>query len=249
MPGVARLAACYVFMPAARAGLGDLNSTEEWTVALAAYTEKDSVAYRLRRRRFARFMKLFESLPKPVRILDVGGTQVFWETMGFADRNDCHVTLLNLFENSTSSDRFTSAVGDARDLSRYEDREFDVVFSNSVIEHVGGPADQLQMASEVRRAGRSYFVQTPNFYFPIEPHFQFPAFQFLPVAVRKGLVRRFSLGPYRRAKDDLEASDWVNEIRLLTRRELARLFPEAQIVTERFLGLAKSFMAISEPAG
>ncbi len=61
----------------------------------------------------------------------------------------------------------------------FGDREFDIAFSNSVIEHVP-PELQAAFAAEVSRVADRYFVQTPNRYFPIEPHYQLPLFQFLP---------------------------------------------------------------------
>ena len=87
-------------------------------------------------------------------------------------------------------------------------------------------------------------VQTPNRWFPIEPHFHFPYFQFLPEAVKVRLLMRFSLGWFDRVHDLDQARAIAREIRLLTRREFARLFPEAKIVPEKYYGLTKSFMAI-----
>ena len=68
-----------------------------------------------------------------------------------------------------------------------------MAFSNSVIEHIPPPLQQ-DFANEISRVARRYFVQTPNRYFPIEPHYQFPFFQFLPRSLRQALNRRFTLG-------------------------------------------------------
>lgn len=116
----------------------------------------------------------------------------------------------------------------------FEDGEFDVAFSNSVIEHVP-KALQRAFASEVRRVATRYYVQTPNRYFPIEPHYQLPLFQFLPERVRRALNRRFTLG--WQAKGEWE------EINLLSTGEMRRLFPDAEIHKERVLGLTKSLIA------
>ena len=117
----------------------------------------------------------------------------------------------------------------------FRDGEFDVVFSNSVIEHVPKRL-QHHFAKEVRRVGARYFVQTPYRYFPIEPHYQLPLFQFLPRRVQRALNDRFTLGWQ-------EKGQW-EEITLLSVSELRRLFPDAEIHRERVFGLTKSLMAV-----
>ena len=117
----------------------------------------------------------------------------------------------------------------------YADREFPVAFSNSVIEHV--PKElQRTFAAEICRVADRYFVQTPNKWFPIEPHYQLPFVQFLPDRLLKALNRRFSLG-WR------EKGRW-EPIALLGAHDLRRLFPDAEIHRERVLGLTKSLMAV-----
>jgi SAM-dependent methyltransferase len=125
-------------------------------------------------------------------------------------------------------------VGDGTKLD-FGDGAFGAVFSSSTIEHVPKELQQA-FASEIRRVARRYFVQTPNRYFPIEPHYQFPLFQFLPHRVQRALNNRFSLG--WRAKGHWE------EVNLLSARQLRRLFPDAEIHRERVFGLTKSLMAV-----
>lgn len=203
-----------------------------------------SLATRMRRRRFAFFLSLLDHIRRPVRILDVGGTQGFWEVMGHSNLGDLRITLLNLDTQPVSGSNFESVAGDARDLSRYADASFDVAFSNSVIEHLGPSfADQQLMANEIRRVAQRYFVQTPNRRFPIEPHFLTPGFQFLPVSARVWAVTHFDLGWYGKFADRKAARREVESISLLTERQIHRLFPGALIYKERFLGLTKSFVA------
>jgi SAM-dependent methyltransferase len=222
---------------------------------LADIRKNDSLAVRLRRKRFALFLSLIRPLPRPLTILDVGGTQRFWETMGFADERDTEITLLNLEKAKVSHPNFTSIIGDGRDLRRFKDGQFDVVFSNSVIEHVATFEEQQRMAREIVRAGKMYFVQTPNRYFPIEPHFLVPFFQFFPLRLQIFLITHFRLGWYRRLPDKREAAALARSIRLLTEREFRALFPEAHIRKEKLLGVTKSFVAygrqhaVSRPAG
>lgn len=202
----------------------------------------DDFATRLRRRRFTLFRSLVDALTPPLRILDVGGTPVFWEMMDFLDRPGLSLVLLNRSEALVSNPHVITVEGDARAMPQFGNDEFDIVFSNSVIEHVGAFEDQRSMAEEIRRIGKRYFVQTPNYYFPMEPHFLFPGFQFLPLSARACLLRHLALGWHERTPDPKEALELVSSTRLLTRRELLRLFPDATLFRERFLGMTKSFI-------
>lgn len=210
---------------------------------LADNSSGTSLATRMRRARFELFLSLLRRLDGHVEILDIGGTQEFWNLMTDGNPGDVRVTLLNIDRQPVSSSRFVSTVGDARSMPQYEDNSFDVVFSNSVIEHVGSYENQRRMANEVMRIGKRYFVQTPNKRFPLEPHFLFPYFQYLPGAIRAQLVHRFDVGWYKRIPSLVKAREEVDSIQLMTRRRFADLFPGATIYDERILGLTKSFVA------
>lgn len=120
--------------------------------------------------------------------------------------------------------------GDALELP-FADDEFDIAFSNSVVEHID-PAGWDRFASEIQRVARRYFVQTPNRHFPIEPHALLPMVQYLPPSARSVAWRlSISGGPYE-------------EITLLTEADLRDLFPDARIVRERFGPLTKSLLAV-----
>jgi hypothetical protein len=225
--------------PAATTAAGSIVRT------LADNSRADSLASRMRRKRFELFLSLLQSVEGPVEILDIGGTQQFWDIMLGSQPPGMRITLLNVAHQPVSSSAFVSAVGDARKLDRIRDGAFDVVFSNSVIEHVGAYTDQKRMAEEVRRVGKRYFVQTPNRRFPIEPHFLFPYFQYLPVPARAWMLSSFNVGWYRRIPDKAAARREVESIQLLTRSRFAELFPDATIYEEKFLGLAKSFVAFA----
>lgn len=199
----------------------------------------------LRRRRFERFAALLSDLDRPARILDVGGTQRFWDVMDFHD-DQVEVVLLNRSVESATRGGFTSVVGDATAMPQFKDREFDVVFSNSVIEHLTDYKSQLAMAREVRRIGRRYWVQTPNRYFPLEPHALLPLFHFLPKRTQIGIGRRFSPGWYRGLpKEEVERE--ISAVRLLTAAEMRALFPDAKLWSERLFGLTKSIVAYTPP--
>ena len=208
---------------------------------LADNTNAGSMASGMRRRRLAVFETLLSGLPGPVRMLDVGGTESFWKMTGIPADERVRVTLLNMEHPEVTLPRFTGVEGDARRMSSFRDGEFDVVFSNSVLEHVGGPGDRRAMADEVRRVGKRYFLQTPNRHFPVEPHFLFPFFQYLPVGSRAFLLEHFNLGWYGKTGNRDEARRIVGGIELVGRMELKSLFPEAVWHDEKVLGLTKSF--------
>jgi len=113
----------------------------------------------------------------------------------------------------------------------FADGAFDLAYCSSVVEHVA-PADRPAFAAEVRRVARAVFVQTPAFSFPVEPHALLPFAHWLPPPVRRAYWR---LGA---------AGDW-EDIRLLRRRELAALFPGAEVHAERLGPLAKSWVAVT----
>jgi hypothetical protein len=211
--------------------------------SLADNSSGTSMATRMRKKRFSLFLSLLATVKGHVDVLDIGGTQAFWTLMTGGDPGNVTVTLLNIEHQQVVSGKFVSAVGDARNMPRFGTKSFDIVFSNSVIEHVGTYSDQRRMANEVMRVGKRYFIQTPNKRFPLEPHFLFPWFQYLPGEVRAQMVHRFDVGWYKRIPDLAAARAEVDSVRLLTRREFAALFPGASMHVERMGGLAKSFVA------
>ncbi|MES2372517.1 MAG: class I SAM-dependent methyltransferase [Bacteroidota bacterium] len=209
-------------------------------------TSQQSMAHQFRFKRFLFFRSLLERLPRPVSILDIGGTQDYWNMMGFSD-SSVKITLLNLEVQPVSGDSFVSVKGNATDLSGYADQSFDIVYSNSVIEHLFTRKAQEKMANEVSRVGKYYFVQTPNYYFPIEPHWVFPFFQFLPIRSRLWLTRHFNLGHIGRITDRIAAEKQVREIQLLTGDEMQNLFPDASLYHEKILLFTKSIVAYRFP--
>lgn len=203
-----------------------------------------------RAKRFAFFKTLLQSIDtgKPLKILDVGGTQSYWERMNFTENDHISITLLNLGLTPVHYSNFSSVKGNACDLSEFEDNHFDIVFSNSVIEHLFTKENQQKMAAEVRRVGKNYYVQTPNYYFPVEPHWLFPFFQFLPFGIKVWLTQKFNLGHYPKAVTREAAAERVNEVQLLTEKEMQALFPEGKVYREKLFGLTKSITLYHFPA-
>jgi len=211
--------------------------------ALRDPASRFSIAHRMRTRRFGLFRDLIAPLPRPIRILDVGGTEGFWERMGFLDEPGVELTIVNLDAPPARHPHVRTRSGDACALPMFADGSFDVVFSNSVLEHVGDFERQRAMAREIQRIGRRYFVQTPSRHFPIEPHFMFPWFQFMPLRIQVWLLMHLSLTFGGRIADRAKAEATARSVTLLDERRFVSLFPEAELFRERFAGLTKSFVA------
>ena len=92
--------------------------------------------------------------------------------------------------------------------------------------------------------GKGYYVQTPNRWFPVEPHYLAPFIHFLPKSRHKGLIRNWSFWGWLNRPSVQEAEQFADGIHLLTRADMRSLFPDAVILRERTLGLTKSLIAV-----
>lgn len=198
------------------------------------------VGHRFRLARMQRLVGEF-ALTDRTQVLDVGGTLRNWELVDVRPQ----VTLCNLGPGPDAASlppHVRYVAGDGRDLP-YGDGEFDLVVSNSVLEHVGGVADQARFAAEIRRVGRELWVQAPAFEFPVEPHYLTPIVHWLPTRVQRRVLRWSVWGllarPSQRYVDRM-----VDEIRLPSRRRMRAYFPDCELRTERFLGLTKAHVAV-----
>jgi hypothetical protein len=118
----------------------------------------------------------------------------------------------------------------------FADRSFDLVFSNAVIEHILGPGRQEQFAREIMRVGKSWFVTTPNYWYPFESHYHLPCIQFLPRAARR---------EYNRLLGTHIPKGTVQELALLSARDLQRLFPTSCIAKVRVTFWPETLVAYS----
>ena len=211
------------------------------------YKNPKSFSFRARQRRFNNIRPMIERViakKGTCRIADIGGTEYYWEICkDFIDEAPVEIHLMNLEPKPAQNSKFKSHKANACDLNAFADNEFDFVHSNSVIEHVGGWANAQDMAGEIRRLAPSYYVQTPNFWFPYEPHFRFPMFQFLPEQVRYRLLMRFSLGFGGKRETIDAAMRAVRSVDLVDASQMRELFPDAKISRERIGPFTKSIMA------
>lgn len=175
------------------------------------------------------------------RVLDVGGTPALWSHVPALPV----LTLVNLAPTDEFPGTF-QVIADGTCLP-FADNSFDIVFSNSVIEHVGDFHRQYLFSRELQRVGRAFYVQTPNRWFPFEPHLLTPLIHFLPTHWRRRLLRNFTTWGLITRPTQSAVDHFVSTTRLLDAREMRSLFPGSHIVRERFLRLTKSLVATSSP--
>jgi hypothetical protein len=195
------------------------------------------------RRRRMKAMLRFARFTPDTRAIDVGGSVWFWEEAALP----CRVTILNLFSPPPNPrpERYELVQGDATRLP-YADGDFDVAISNSVIEHVGTWENQQRFAAEIRRVAGRLWVQTPARGFLIEPHLITPVVHWLPRKVQRGLLRNFTVWGIMTRPDAARVEAFLDEVRLLTYREMRELFPDCRILRERVLGWTKSYIAVRD---
>lgn len=198
-----------------------------------------SVSAKARGRRWTELMRRFPELDQ-MKVLDLGGRPQFWRDSPI---RPAHVTTVNLVDLPADESWITTLIADACAPDKWTHGTFDVVISNSLLEHLGGVARRAQFADVVHTASDRWWIQTPYRYFPIEPHWFFPGFQFLPLPARIAITRRWPLG-YRKATTREQAYDLVQEVELVTITEMRKLFPEGDIWKERMAGLVKSLVAV-----
>ncbi|MFT3731272.1 MAG: class I SAM-dependent methyltransferase [Hyphomicrobium sp.] len=169
-------------------------------------------------------------------ILDLGGQPAIWNSVP----QKLNITILNLPGIAKTAERTHHNIkyieGDACNVTNLDNQLFDIVFSNSVIEHVGDAEKRAAFAREVKRFGNAYWIQTPSKYFPIEAHNGMPFWWFYPLPLRNYFLQRW--------QRKLPAwTEMVATTHIILKDELVTLFPEAEIYVERFFGLPKSYIA------
>jgi hypothetical protein len=192
-------------------------------------------------------LRLFErtfAISERTRILDVGGSPEIWSFSHFKPQ----LTILNMPSALAPHSQHANLVGADGRMLPFSDGAFDIVFSNSVIEHVGTREDQRLFASEVSRVGKNYWIQTPNRRFPFEHHVMLPVIHFLPKSWQRAVVNRFTGWEHvvRPTADERRSylHHFLHELNLLDAADMEALFPEANVIKERFLGLPKSLIAV-----
>lgn len=197
---------------------------------------------RFRPGRIRRLRERFPLIDDPKStILDVGGTVSWWADVKPKTKL---ITIVNV-DNQTEQEALAAGAhfvrADGRDLP-FGNLEFDLAHSNSVIEHVGELEDQRRFAAELVRCGKAVYVQTPNKWFPVEPHLIALFIHWFPFKIQRHLVRWFSVWGWVNKPDQKRVDSFLADTRLLSRRELVAMFPDCDLWEEKVLGLTKSFV-------
>lgn len=215
-----------------------------------------SLASRFRKRRFQIVADILQTIIKKkgrATVLDVGGRRDYWD---LADPNlfqNMSITLLNFEAELAVGKRQSDALdityrqGNGCNMPEFPDDSFDLVHSNSVIEHVGSLHNMSLFADEVSRVGEAYYVQTPYLWFPIEPHFGVPVLHWLPAPTRALLHHRFNMGYSKRQPDYRKALAYIDQIDLLDKPLMRNLFPDGTLHQERVFFFTKSLIAVRNP--
>ena len=218
---------------------------------ISNYDDKTSVSSKLRMKRIQPFLLIIEEAYGEhghVNIIDTGGTEKYWNivSQNFLHENNVTITIVNLpgTKMPKDYDSFKFIESNGCDLSDFADNSFHFAHSNSVVEHVGDWNQMVLFAKEINRIAKAYYVQTPNYWFPIEPHCMTLFFHWFPKPIRIWLIFNFTLGHWRKAETVDEAVRKIESARLLNKKMFLELFEGADVTTEKFFFLPKSFVAI-----
>jgi len=221
------------------------------------YKSLANLGKRFRAKRFSVIVELLEGVLRQkdnVNILDVGGLCEYWVNLPEELAGKCHITLINPQEYVTEGKSpfpeltMTPIVGDGCDLSQYDDKSFDLVHSNSVIEHVESFERMIKFASESRRVGNAIYAQTPYLWFPIEPHYGTPFLHWLPHMHHASIESKKGVGVYKRKdnsyRDYAESYQFIKHCILLNKSCFRYLYSDCEYRDERIGPITKSLVAI-----
>lgn len=200
---------------------------------------KESFSRRTRARRLEQFKEIM-GIKGGERIIDLGGTPQFWDGI----REPLDITVINLpgFNppyDGSSHHKITLLEGDAC-ATVFADQSFDIAFSNSVIEHVGGDTKEDMLAAEVHRLAPAHWVQTPSIWFPIEAHNNMPFWWIYPAPLKEAFMRR-----WRRRLPDW--SEMIAGTVVISKARMAQMFPDSNMRIERVAGFVKSYTTYKYP--
>lgn len=216
--------------------------------SLFSYTNPNSFVNRLRKNRFKVVNDVINSLIEikgTIKILDLGGDLEYWKNMNW-NNHATQISLLNLSSNNIPDElkgSFQSIQADAANCP-FSDNSFDLVFSNSTIEHMGSFENQRKFAEEVKRLAPNYIIQTPSIWFPLEPHCRIPFFQFIPHQIRAIILMIFKIHYFPKAKNYTDGIEASKTTMMMGLSRFKGFFPDSKIDIEFLWGIPKSYTAI-----
>lgn len=221
--------------------------------SITNYDNPKSFAAKLRAKRIAALVSMINSVyeqHKEVNIIDIGGTKRYWKILPeqFFKEKNISISIVNIPGANIPKDEgpFKFIEGDGCNLAKIKDKEFHISHSNSVLEHVGDWGRMKQFAAESDRVAENYYVQTPYYYFPMEPHSMTPFFHWLPKPWRIRLLLNFNVGMWKKQPNVDKAVSLVEGSRLVNRKMFKYLFPDAVHKTEHLFLFSKSLIAIKK---
>ncbi len=212
-----------------------------------------------RSRRGQRFRRFLSGMNRPVRIVDLGGTARFWEAWGIEAQDRLEITLVNNHHIDKTNVRYHATSPFMHDLlqdatllpTEFFD-QYDLIFSNSFIEHLSDRAEQRKLAAEIVQSGKPYFIQTPNKFSPVDPHFPsslVPFFAVYPRALQAALLTRSGLSGGHRYPSFAAAQTALQYYNPLGVADVRGLFADAAIEIERPMGVPMSILAYRGSSG
>lgn len=210
---------------------------------------------RVRKRRACIF-RSYVPHQRPLKVIDIGGTVAFWKAWGITESDQIQVTLINnhhidVSSSGTESDLpfIINELSDANQIQVDRLKKFDLIFSNSFLEHLESRAQQAAMAEKIISSGVRYFIQIPNKRSIIDPHFPrpwVPFFACYPKPVQARLLTLGACGSGARSSTLEQARERIRYYNPLSVADMRRLFPDAVIRIERTVGIPLSVLVMSE---
>jgi hypothetical protein len=201
-----------------------------------------SLGQRARMRRWQTFIETFPAIGA-MSVLDLGGTVDYWLRAPVQPKT---LHLINLEPGAAEPPPSWMRV-DTADACQPPDgtlrSSYDLVYSNSVIEHLGGHQQRRLFAANVLRAAPSHWIQTPYRYFPVEPHWVCPGMQYLPLNLRARLGQHWPL-VHTPAADYENALEAQMAVELLSITQMRYYFPSSTLLYDRMFGAVKSIIAV-----
>lgn len=206
-----------------------------------------SLAYKIsafnRGRKWETFMREIQPSPE-MKVLDVGFSEnEYSATDNYLEKHYPYpemLTALGVDEPKKFKERYpkVKAVQYDGTIFPFEDKQFDICWSNAVIEHVGDRDKQLIFLSEIRRVAKRVFFTTPNRLFPVEVHTRTPLLHLLPKNIFDGYLsligKKWATGDY---------------MHLLSYGDITGLLSKAgirdyKIIKNRFFGFTIDFVVV-----